>query len=338
MRRCWSRVRGLHEDALILVYHRVTDLTFDPQWLCVPPLQFAEHLEVVRRDYDPVSLSHLGQRRKEKKVRRKSVVITFDDGYADNLLEAKPLLERWDVPATVFIATAQTESQSEFWWDELECLLLQPSEVPPRLSLTVEGRAYSWELGRVSHCQKPAEGWPKWTVSMPACPSPRHRVYRELARLLKGVRASVRETVLDDLARWANRPRGVRPTHRLLSVEQIVQLGKGDRIEVGAHTIHHPVLATLDAEDQYREIQGSKVRLEEILGYPVESFAYPFGTRSDYTATAVSAVKEAGFACACANFEGLVHQRSDLYQLPRFLVRDWDGDTFAERLRDWFQR
>src|SRR5262249_41100114 len=154
------------EDALILVYHRVTDLTSDPQWLCVPPPRLVEHLEVVRRAYDPLPLSHLRQRWKEKNVRRKSVAITFDDGYADNLLEAKPLLEPWDVPATVFIATGQTGSQSEFWWDELECLLLQPSELPPRLSLTVDGRAYSWDLGGDSLSEKPAEGWPKWNVSM----------------------------------------------------------------------------------------------------------------------------------------------------------------------------
>src|SRR5687767_8520588 len=82
--------------ALILVYHRVTQIDSDPQLLCVGPRRFAEHMEVLRKDYHPLSLRDLQQRVRDGGIPRKGVVVTFDDGYADNLYEAKPLLERHD--------------------------------------------------------------------------------------------------------------------------------------------------------------------------------------------------------------------------------------------------
>ena len=87
---------------------------------------------------------------------------------------------------------------------------------------------------------------------------------------------------------------------------------------------------------QETEIQGSKARLEEILGRSVTSFAYPYGLRSDYSPETVAIVKQAGFDCASSSEEDNVWRGSDRFQLPRRIVFDWDGEQFARKLRQWF--
>ena len=96
------------------------------------------------------------------------------------------------------------------------------------------------------------------------------------------------------------------------------------------------MLSALPVAAQRSEIVESKARLEEIAKREVTSFAYPFGGRADYTRATVALVREAGFALSCANTGGLVRPRSDQFQLPRVLVRNWDAESFAGRLRGWF--
>ena len=124
-------------EGLILLYHRVADAGSDPWSLCVTPRHFAEHLEVLRKYSDPMRLQHLAQGLYRRQRAGRPVAITFDDGYADNLQNAKPLLERYDIPATVFVTTGYIGSEREFWWDELERLLLQPGTVPEKHHLSV---------------------------------------------------------------------------------------------------------------------------------------------------------------------------------------------------------
>jgi peptidoglycan/xylan/chitin deacetylase (PgdA/CDA1 family) len=117
----------------------------------------------------------------------------------------------------------------------------------------------------------------------------------------------------------------------------MIRLADGGLIEIGSHTLSHPVLAALPVAAQIDEISGSKARLEQLLGHPVTSFAYPFGGRSHYTDQTVAAVREAGFEWACSNFAGMVWPSTDRWQLPRLLVRDWDGDQFARNLEGWIR-
>lgn len=332
-RRLRSALRPRAGHALILLYHRVTELSSDPQWLCVPPSQFAEHMEVLRRHYRPLHLTELCRQLREGKVVRNAVVVTFDDGYADNLHEAKPLLERFDIPASVFVTTGKIESQDEFWWEELEGYLLQAEALPDSLSLTVGGKIYSWGLTGERESVFPRGV--RWNVAMDVCPTPRHRVYRELAPVLRGLSSEDREAILQNLADWANVPRRPRDTHRTMRADEIVQLSAGGLVEIGAHTVTHPVLSLQPPEVQRREIEDSKRKLEAVLGRPVTTFAYPFGTPSDYNSETVTAVRQAGFSCACSNFPGWAVPGGSLYELPRYLVRDWGGDEFSRNLAQW---
>ncbi len=146
LRRTAQRASGRSEKkVLVLLYHKVAKLNSDPWGLAVTPLHFAEQLETLRQYTTVMQLQQLSQSSFDDLPER-SVVITFDDGYADNFYNAKPLLERYGIPATIFLATGYTGYEREFWWDELDRLLLQPGTLPRALRLSVDGHTYQWDL------------------------------------------------------------------------------------------------------------------------------------------------------------------------------------------------
>jgi peptidoglycan/xylan/chitin deacetylase (PgdA/CDA1 family) len=258
------------------------------------------------------------------------VVITFDDGYADNLHNARPLLEKYEVPATVFVTTGGIEQDREFWWDELDRLLLQPGTLPDSLELKLNGSYHQWELGKAAqyseidcqHCRH-------WNALQDNFPTPRHFLYYSLYQLLYPLPTDKRQEVLDELRKWAKSEPGGRPTHRSLTNKELLTLDKGELIEIGAHTVTHPFLSKVPEALQRDEIQQSKDYLEKILGHTVMSFSYPNG---DYTEDTISIVQEAGFTCACSSVVGRVCSDSNHFLLPRVVVEDWDGETFARWL------
>jgi peptidoglycan/xylan/chitin deacetylase (PgdA/CDA1 family) len=320
--------------AIILLYHRVVELPSDPQLLCVSPKHFAEHLQVLRK-HGPIHLKSLSQTLHERK-RRCNVIVTFDDGYADNLYNAQPLLQRFDVAATVFVTTGYIGSQREFWQDELEKVFLQPTTLPQVLRLNVNGRFYEWDLGDVARYREDLyQCYRDWNVSRQDDPTLRQQLYRLLCQMLEALPGNKPQETMGDLLSWAGIKRFARPTHRTLLPEELIRLADGGLVEVASHTENHPVLSSLPVRAQNDEIVKSKARLEEIIGQSVTSFAYPYGRRSDYTNETVAAVRDAGFHSACSNFPGSVRRDSDLWQLPRFLVRNWNGEEFADSLRQW---
>jgi peptidoglycan/xylan/chitin deacetylase (PgdA/CDA1 family) len=117
---------------IVLLYHRIADLAHDPQQLAVTPEHFADHLDVINERGVPMTISTLVELAQRGELPRGAVAMTLDDGYSDNLLCAVPLLARARVPATVFISTDAVGTGREFWWDELDRLLLANGTAQPR--------------------------------------------------------------------------------------------------------------------------------------------------------------------------------------------------------------
>ena len=319
--------------ALILMYHRVAEVDLDLWSLCVTPQNFAEHLEVLQKYAHPMSLKQLAQAHRDGNIPHQAVVITFDDGYADNLYNAKPLLERYNIPATVFVATGQVGQNREFWWDELERVLLQPGRLPQRLSLTINGSTHQWELGAAANYSQDDYQRSSDRQAWEGQPGSRLSFYYSIWQHLRPLSEDQRQKALDEILTWAGAEPVARPTHRSLVPEEVFTLGQGGLVEIGAHTVTHPFLSAHSVAFQRDEIQRSKAYLDEFLDYPVTSFSYPFG---DYTAQTVPLLLESGFACACSTVETTVWQHSDCFQFPRFGVENWNGEEFAKRLFRWF--
>jgi len=275
---------------------------------------------VLRRHFEPLALGDLLTRK--RRLRRPAVAVTFDDGYADNLREARPLLERYDVPATVFVTSGQLGGDREFWWDELERLVVHDAPLPARLPETLTG----------------VEILPGPSPATAAGERERTALFWEIHRRLMPLADDARRSALDALADWAGAAAGAPPRHPTLSEDELVRLADGRLIEIGAHSVTHPVLASLPQERQRAEIVGSKQQLEAILGRAVDRFAYPHGAPEHFTRETAVLVREAGFRSACANWRGAVDANSDRFALPRCAVRGWDGDKLARRLWRWSRR
>lgn len=328
----WGRPRGV-----ILLYHRVAELERDPQLLSVSPRHFQEHLEVMRRVGDPTELRGWGRALKGGAGKRIRIFVTFDDGYADNWVNARPLLERHETPATVFVTSGFVGGQREFYWDELERVVLSDEGCATRSQVIIGDEKFSWRgegAGRAPD-RSIGRGDDRWNVLCQADRSPRQRLYRRLCHLLRPLPDAARASAMAVLRGWAGLPGRARPTHGVMTAQELRALGEGGLIEVGAHTVTHPMLSALTREEQEAEVGRSKAELEAVVGRPVRAFSYPYGSRVDFNHGTIEAVRAAGFEYACANVEGALGGDPDPYRLPRFLVRDWGGDEFERHLRGW---
>lgn len=319
----------------ILVYHRVARLPTDPQLLCVSPEHFREHLAVLQGRCRVVSLAEVAAAvRGERPLPHRAVALTFDDGYADALMAAAPALESFGMPATVFVRTGFVGCEREFLSDELDRLLMQEGPLPEAVRLTLDGRTHEWRLGAGGSEKARFERERGWNVLQPA-PGPRQEAYLEIKARLDPLPEAARQAALAELRAQVGAGAEGRPSHRALAGEEVGRLAAGGLVEVGAHTVTHPVLATLTPAEQQREVVESKQALEEWAGRPVLSFAYPYGSRNDYSEETVALVRGAGFALACTAATGRISRRTSVFELPRLPIRDMDGEAFARRLSEW---
>lgn len=330
----YARLRGqLTPGPVVLLYHRVAPLPQDPHLLTVTPAHFEEHLLALRQDFSVVSLGEMTKQLACGKHLGSVVAMTFDDGYADNAETALPLLAKHGIPATFYLATGFVGTAHEQLQDDLERLLLRSPQGPDRLHLMVGGKPLGWAMRLREAEQEIASPVAKWNIESRTDPTPRHRAHREIHGMLRAAPPAERERVLEQLRCQCGDPGPARSTHRAMSWDQARQIAACELTDLGAHTVNHPYLSALPAKEQRAEILGSKQTVEEQIGQPVTSFAYPYGTRLSYTAQTIGLLKELGFTNACSNFRNRIGRAIDLFQIPRFIVRDWNGDEFLSQLR-----
>ncbi len=288
--------------ANVLLYHRVTDLPSDPLALAVSPAHFREQILFLKERF------HV-RRFEEPWFPGPSALVSFDDGYADNVLEALPILEEVGVPAIFFISTGTIGSDREYWWDDLERLILLPEKLPERFLLDDPEFAAFWPT-------KEAEQ--------------RRTFYQEMQALMKRIGFSRREEWLAQLREWSGLGAAGRPTHRPMSLQELKHLASSPWVTIGAHTITHTRLSNLTSEEQEREIIGSRNQLEAWLGETVPFFSYPFGDREDYGPQTVEICRR-HFAKTASTLWRQAHSWNENQQLPRLFVGDWPGQSLARK-------
>jgi len=317
LRSMFHRIFPPEPKPLILGYHRIADEAVDPWCLAVSPAHFEEQLRVLRRTRRPFPLTEFVDRLKAGELPSNAVTLTFDDGYVDNLVAAKPRLSAAEVPATVFLATGYLDRREPFWWDELARLILS-EDAPSSFELVVRGEAMRIDFDAGS--PERAGGAIK----------SRHAALWRIRQALRRLEDEERRPIMTKLASiFAKRDRPG-ALGRAMTSDEVRALVAEGLLAIGSHSVTHPMLAGLGAAACRREIDESKLACEALIGAPVAAFAYPYG---DFDTEVRDTVKAVGFAFACSAQHGPATAASDIFALPRIHVTDMDGDAFEHALR-----
>jgi peptidoglycan/xylan/chitin deacetylase (PgdA/CDA1 family) len=288
---------------LVLIYHRVLHAP-DPLLPEEPDAAgFAQQLDLLGDHFTVLPLREAVARLARHSLPPRSVCITFDDGYANNCDVAAPLLSARGMPATVFVAPGFLSGGRMFNDTIIEALRRAPEQ---------------FDLGDI--------GLGQHVLSDDAA---RRRAIASIIPALKHLPPGLRSERATALAERAG---GVLPTDLMMSDAQVLQLHHGG-IEIGAHTLNHPILASVDEDTARHEIVASKARLEDIIGAPVTSFAYPNGRPGrDYGPRDVALARAAGFELALSTAWGAATAGRDVFQIPRVAPWDRTAPRFGLRL------
>lgn len=286
---------------LVLAFHRVASAhdPYDPQRASAP--LFARQLDALAA-FDVVPLDHgLGQLAAGT-LQRPSVAITFDDGYRDQLHVAQPMLEERGYPSTVFVCPAFVDGPN-LWHDRL-------------LWAFREGQA-----GRRVKLGDREEVIPPELVA-------RRQLAARCIDRVKSLPLAPREAAVASVEADCGAPSMPR---LLLDRAELAELAVRPGVEIGAHTRHHPILATCGNDESREEIAGSRRDLEQVLGRPIRFFAYPNGHEGrDFGSREVAIAREAGYSHAFSSDWGTVRPGMDAWRLPRLGL--YHRTTFANTL------
>lgn len=313
-----SFLRGLKLGELpILAYHRVCDIEneekfpFDPDLVSASPAAFAWQMNYLKERYHPITFEFLLNVLDDKeKLPRRPVIVTFDDGYDDNYVNAFPVLRSLEMPATIFISTGYVGSGKPFWFDLVAHILyhasngtLNVNELDLALSLDsgVDSRRAAAavlvaKLKRVNNAQRlKCLGW----------------LESEFAGAMK-----ISEFRLSRPLDW----------------NQIREMSAAG-MEFGSHTVSHPILSRLDATELQQELTESRQQLEKELGKVAPVLAYPVGGPEEFNDAVVRAAVTAGYRLGASYMPGVNRLGSmDRFRLRRQHVERYVSNAYFSGL------
>jgi peptidoglycan/xylan/chitin deacetylase (PgdA/CDA1 family) len=287
----------------IVNYHRVLEAR-DPLLEGEPDVQtFRKHMKMLADCFKVLPMSEALAALQQDRLPPRAICITFDDGYRSVHDLALPVLREFNLPATVFVSSGYVDGAENMWNDRI----IDAVRAATGSALDLRGS------GAGLH---PIDGI-----------EARYAAVRRLTERAKYLPPNQRMTLVEELEMLARSP----TCPQMLSADMVRAL-QASNVEIGAHTVSHPILTSLPDADAMAEISGSKTALEAILGQPVRYFAYPNGkTGRDFDERHVAMVREVGFAAAFSTASGPVTHTENIFALPR--SRPWDANTYFYMLR-----
>lgn len=271
----------------VLAYHRVLDIqpeafAFDEEIVSASTAQFEEQMEFVGRHFVLLTFHNvLDYQRRGKPLPRRSLIVTFDDGYEDNYRNAFPILQKYNIPGTFFVATDYVGNGDVFWFEKLAYWIKRTTQPElrlrtppaPEFSLSLQDRNHSLERLRLHLMGLDNE--------------------TRLQALLE-TEEQLGVKIHPEDKRWVT----------TMNWEQLKEMNMAG-CEIGSHTQSHPVLSRLSPGKLNVELCASKRRIESETGAKVVSLAYPFGGREVFNNAVKEAAADAGYAFGISYLSGV---------------------------------
>ncbi len=305
MRKIGDGIAFLNKETrlCIITYHRILEHA-DPLMGAEPDVStFSWQMEALANNFNVLPLHEAIIALRENRLPPRAVCITFDDGYRSTHDLALPILKKFNLPATIFVTTAYL-GEGNMWNDRIIEAIRRLPEGP------IDLQEIDMGLHAIQNMQD------------------RINLVKKINDDSKYLSTDGRLNVILKLEKLAGQ---YDAAGLMLTREMLVNLSR-EGIEIGGHTISHPILTKLDDDVARHEIVQNKKTLEEIIGKPLRLFAYPNGKiGKDFDERHMEMAKEAGYGAAFSTAIGSATKKTHLYKIPR--SRPWDVTPFLFQLR-----
>ncbi len=292
----YSHIKNIKNNIVMICYHRVGPYK-NKSPILLSAFEFEKQCVHLMKSYKIIPLSELIQNILENKpIKKKSAVITFDDGYKDNYNHAFPILKKYKIPATIFLTSGHIGTDNLFWFDKIEYVLCHTKLKDIELDY----------FGKIS-LNKQENRW---------------RTIFDIKEKLKQIPEENKNKFIENIVDLSDVdiPKNI-GKETILSWDEVKAMNEFG-IDFGSHSVTHPILKNMCLKDIKYEINWSKKTIESHLGQPIYSFSYPNGKVNDFNDQIISILKNAGFKCAVTTIQKMVSPKSDLYKLGRLYSTD----------------
>ncbi|MEW5977991.1 MAG: polysaccharide deacetylase family protein [Acidobacteriota bacterium] len=308
-----SAVRSRKESAsfpfTILLYHRIND-DHDPFFPALSVAAFEAQMDHLARRFHVVPLTDLVDRiQRGAPISPRTIVVTFDDGYRDNLLCAHPVVQKFSLPVTLFVATGFVETGKVMWNDQVAWAIKHSS---------AERFEFETAVGR--------------SVFLLRTVQQRVSALETVLEELKGLDESGKQAWVERIRHELN-PNPAEPETLMLDWKDLRTLRKGGW-NIGSHTVNHPILTAVKPSIARAELHESKRILEIELEQPVTLLAYPNGKRRDFSDAVKTLARECGYKAAVTTLGGFGNLGIDLFEMGRQSPWEDHLSSFAVKM-DW---
>jgi len=313
------------------MYHRVAEEVCDPWDLCVSPKNFEEQLQWLKQKNAVISLTAFDALLQHQSTLPNKVLLTFDDGYEDCFTIAKPLLEKYQIPATFFITTKNLINKDDnfYYWDVVQKIFLELKNLPSTFLIKLSNGVITIAINEKERLQ-PDTATISWKVknSMPF--NSRTNAFLTLSLFLTNLKSDSINVVIEQLLQQVNQTAASLQLPLIASQSQITSLQNNSLIDVGVHGISHCMLPVLSSNEQFTKMSKCKLLLEELLGKSVTTIAYPDGC---YEAATVEQAKACHFKYAFTTNKKSVNNNLKPMELGRYNIDNTNLEKFSRAVQ-----